>query len=232
MDLNLQHEHPWKVPVERAVQIQEELRAHVLIQRLPAGKVQRIAGADNSFFGDKAMAAVVVLDYATLDTVDQATAEAPVTFPYIPGLLSFREAPAILAAPARLDSHPDVLMIDGHGLAHPRRFGIACHIGVLIGRPTIGCAKSLLTGKAGRLDQSPGSTAEITHRGEVLGVAIRTRQNAKPVYVSAGYRVDLPSAMRVVLECGQGYRLPEPTRRAHQLATEIRRGKKASWAFS
>lgn len=164
----------------------------------------------------------MVLDYRTLDKVEQASVERPLDFPYIPGLLSFREAPAYLEVLARLNTVPDVLIIDGHGLAHPRRFGIACHLGVLLDLPTIGCAKSILVGEVAPLDKPKGSTAEIKKNDEVLGLALRTRENVKPVYISVGHRVDLPSAIRITLASGKGYRLPEPARQAHLLTQKIK----------
>ena len=179
-----------------------------------------MGGIDASIAGDKIIAAVVVLDYATQQPVEQEIIITPVTFPYIPGLLSFREAPGILAVLARLRELPDVLIIDGHGLAHPRRFGIAAHLGVLLDVPTIGCAKSRLIGQHWLLGEEPGSTAELVVNDEVVGLAVRTRHLVKPVYVSIGHRVDLPSALHIVLACGRGYRLPEPTRLAHQLAAQ------------
>lgn len=188
------------------------------LQPLPDEGLRRVGGVDAGFTADKVYAAVVVLDYATLQPVEQATAAAPLTFPYIPGLLSFREAPGILAALARLNSLPDVLIVDGQGIAHPRRFGIACHLGVLLDLPAIGCAKSVLVGRVGSLGEAPGSTAEMAAGDEVLGIAVRTRRGVKPVYVSAGHRVDLAAAVRIVLSCTRGYRLPEPTRLAHRLA--------------
>ena len=140
----------------------------------------------------------------------------PLAFPYIPGLLSFREAPAILAALAQLERLPDVLIIDGHGIAHPRRFGIACHLGVLLDMPVIGCAKSILVGRVAQLGEAAGSTASLVDKDECVGMALRTRAGVKPVFVTVGNRVNLETAVCFVLSCGRGYRLPEPTRLAHQ----------------
>jgi deoxyribonuclease V len=167
-------------------------------------------------------AAVVLLVYPSLEPVEQVTTQFPLSFPYVPGLLSFREAPAILAALEQLGTSPDVLLVDGHGYAHPRRFGLACHLGVWLDIPSIGCAKSILVGEQAPLDETAGSSAEMLDDGEVIGLAVRTRQKVKPVYVSIGHRVDLDSAMRIVLVCRRGYRLPEPARLAHQLATKAR----------
>ena len=222
MNFPLHHPHSWNLTPGEAIQLQGELRAHTKVQPLPDEDIHTIAGLDASFSRNRIFAAAVVLDYRTLDKVEQASVERPLDFPYIPGLLSFREAPAYLEVLARLNSVPDVLIIDGHGLAHPRRFGIACHLGVLLDLPTIGCAKSILVGEAARLDKPKGSTAEIKKNDEVLGLALCTRENVKPVYISVGHRVDLPSAIRITLASGKGYRLPEPARQAHLLTQRIK----------
>jgi deoxyribonuclease V len=220
--LPLHHQHAWDLSPEEAQQVQQSLRGEVRVEPLGLDQVRRVAGIDAGFGEDRVYAAAVLLDFPGLRVVEQAVAAAPLLFPYIPGLLSFREAPAMLAALAQLNQLPDVLMVDGHGLAHPRRFGIACHLGVLLDLPAIGCAKSILVGRAGPLDEAVGSTAGLAAGGELLGQAIRTRQNVKPVYISVGHRVDLPSAVRIALACARGYRLPEPTRLAHNLVTQHR----------
>lgn len=222
MTLRLHHEHPWEVSPQEAIKIQEELRAQQLTQPLPKSEIRHLGGVDTTFYDGQVIAAAVVLSFPKLEKVEQATAVVPITFPYIPGLLSFREAPAILASLGKLENLPDVLLVDGHGMAHPRRFGIASHIGVLLDIPTIGCAKSLLVGKHDPLAGSVGSCAEVHHDDEIIGVALRTRRRVKPLYVSVGHKIDLQSAARVVLACSSGYRLPEPSRRAHNLAAQER----------
>jgi deoxyribonuclease V len=222
LKLYLHHPRPWDLTPREAIQLQQELRAQIRIQPLFDEDICTIGGVDASFGKQKIYAAAVVLDYHSLEKVDQASAERPLTFPYIPGLLSFRETPACLEALARLNALPDVLLVDGHGLAHPRRFGIACHLGILLDLPAIGCAKSILVGKAGSLDKLRGSTAEIKLDGEVLGLALRTRDDVKPVYISVGHQVDLPSAARIALVSGKGYRLPEPARQAHLFTQRIK----------
>ncbi len=224
MPLRLQHEHPWDLSPKEARRLQEQLRTYISIEALPEERIQTVGGVDASFSKSRLYAAAVVLDYANLEPIDQARVSAPLTFPYIPGLLSFREAPAILAALARLNSLPDVLIVDGHGYAHPRRFGVACHLGVLLDLPTIGLAKSILVGQVTPLGEAEGSRAEILEGKQVLGLALRTRAHVKPVYVSIGHRVDLPSAARVVLNCSTGYRLPQPARLAHHLASRKKLG--------
>jgi deoxyribonuclease V len=222
LKLTLHNSHSWDLSPREARQLQQELRTQIRVQPLHDESIRTIGGVDASFDKQKIYAAAVVLDYHSLEKVEQASAEEPLIFPYIPGLLSFRETPAYLEALAQLNALPDVLMVDGHGVAHPRRFGIACHLGVLLDLPAIGCAKSILLGEADPLDESRGSTAEIKLDGEVLGLALRTRDNVKPVYVSVGHRVDLPSAARIALASGRGYRLPEPARQAHLLTQSIK----------
>lgn len=231
MKLQLHGEHAWNLSPEEAVQAQQRLRQHVVVQALPERKLRRVGGVDVSFDGQRAWGAVVTLDYATQRPLEWSVVEVPLTFPYIPGLLSFREAPAILAAMARLNALPDVFIVDGQGLAHPRRFGIASHLGVLLDVPTIGCAKSILVGKHRPLGEEGGSMTELVSEGEVLGMALRMKSKVAPVYVSIGHRVDLPSAVRIVMACGRGYRLPEPIRLAHRLATSAKKQPPAPTLF-
>ena len=161
----------------------------------------------------------MVLSYPDLEVAEVGAVERTVDFPYVPGLLSFRESPVILAAYGKLKVAPDLILVDGQGIAHPRRFGIASHLGVLLGVPTVGCAKSLLCGAHGPLAAARGSTSEIEHEGEVIGMAVRTRDGVRPVYVSIGHMVNLAAAVSWVSSCCRGYRLPEPTRLAHQAAS-------------
>ena len=218
MKLVLHYAHPWDLSPGQAIRLQETLRAHVVVEPVHF-PLDRIAGADVSFRDGLARAAVVVLDYATLQPIEQSVVETRVSFPYVPGLLAFREAPAVLAALERLHAAPDLFMVDGHGLAHPRRFGLACHLGVLLDWPVIGCGKSVLVGRHLPPQDNPGSVTDLVDNGEVVGATVRTRKGATPVIVSIGHRVDLASAIRVVLDCARGYRLPEPARLAHRLAS-------------
>ena len=185
------------------------------------GTVRTVAGLDVGPEGDGSVmrAAVAVLSFPDLMTADQVVARRPASFPYIPGLLSFREIPALLDALARLGALPDLLLCDGQGLAHPRRFGLACHLGVLTGIPSIGVAKSLLVGEHGPLPHARGSWRPLVHKGEVVGAALRTRTGVAPVYVSIGHKVALATAIDYVLACAPNYRLPETTRAAHRLAS-------------
>lgn len=218
--MNIRHIHPWDVAAAEAIAIQRRLASQVSHQNGIPPVVQRIAGADLSA-PDKegyVQCAVVVLDFPSLQLVEIVTARGKPSFPYVTGLLSFREAPLVLEALERLAHPPDLLLADGQGLAHPRRFGLACHLGLLTGLPTIGCAKSLLVGVHGLLPLEKGASASLHHKGEVVGAALRTRHNVRPLYVSIGHKVDLPSAMHWVLACCTRYRVPEPTRLAHVAA--------------
>jgi deoxyribonuclease V len=160
--------------------------------------------------------------HSTFEIVETATVVDRARFPYVPGLLSFREAPVLLKCFRKLRCTPDVVMIDGHGLAHPRRFGIACHIGWLLNVPTIGCGKSILVGEYKRLQRCRGATAALIHKGEAVGCAVRTRTGVQPVYISIGHRIDLPTAVRLTLRCAPRFRIPEPTRQAHLLVNQLR----------
>lgn len=200
--------------------IQAELRARVeTVDRLP--EIRHVAGVDAGFEagGQVIRAAVAVLSYPDLQPVDRALARLPTRFPYVPGLLSFRELPAVLAAIEGLRVLPDVYLCDGQGLAHPRRFGIACHLGVLLDAPSIGVAKTRLIGCHAEPPQEKGGWTPLMDGEEVIGAVLRTRTGVKPVYVSIGHRLSLSTAVRLVLGCTPRYRLPETTRRAHRLAS-------------
>jgi deoxyribonuclease V len=218
--------HRWDVSPTEAVEIQRQLRDRVVPHAPPGFAPRLVAGADVSVarFATTGYAGIVVLDHDTRATVAEAGARVELTFPYVPGLLSFRELPALMHAWERLTVRPDVLIFDGVGYAHPRRFGIACHGGVLLDLPTIGCAKSILVGRHEPLDEAAGAQAPLVHRGEVVGMAVRLRARVQPVYVSIGHRMDLPTAVAVVRAMSSGLRLPETTRRAHALVNALRRG--------
>lgn len=212
--------HPWDVTPAQARAIQVEGRGRVIAEdRL--GDVRRVAGIDVGFEQDGAIsrAAVAVLDFPELRLVESAVARLPTRFPYVPGLLSFREIPAALEALGRLSAPPDLLLCDGQGYAHPRRFGLACHLGVLTGLPSIGVAKSRLIGTHGPLPDEKGAWVPLLDGDETIGAVLRTRGGVAPVYVSVGHRVSLPTAVRWVLACTTRFRLPETTRQAHRLAS-------------
>lgn len=216
--LTLHHAHAWDVSPTEAVAIQKRLAPLVREEPLAPGW-RTIAGLDVSVRGDRVRAAIVVLDLAAGGrVVDQAIWEGPVAFPYVPGLLSFREVPALIPALEQLRALPDVLMLDAQGRAHPRRFGLACHLGVLLDRPALGVAKTLFVGSHGDLGEEKGSAAPLVHRGETVGVALRTRTRVKPVYVSVGHRITLDEASGLALSLAPKYKIPEPTRLAHTLS--------------
>ncbi len=215
--MKIVHPHPWRVSAAEAIRIQEELRGRV-VARDDFGTIRNVAGVDISVVGDEARAAVVVLRYPGLEPLEQRRVEGPVAFPYVPGLLAFREIPAILKALDKVRSGIDLIVADAQGLAHPRRFGLACHLGVILDKPAIGCAKSRLCGRHAEPGGKAGSWAPLRDGGEVIGAAVRTRDAVNVMYVSVGHRVSLDSAVRIVLKCGAGYRMPEPTRLAHRAA--------------
>jgi len=165
---------------------------------------------------------VVVWDVKEQEIVEQHVVRQPLRFPYVPGLLSFREGPVVMAALRKVRCSPDAFLFDGQGLAHPRRFGLACHMGVLIDRPSLGCAKSLLIGEHETLDEHAGSTARLIHKGDCIGMAVRTREKVKPMYISVGHRLSLSEAVRITLLACSGFRMPEPTRLADKLVSKSR----------
>jgi deoxyribonuclease V len=222
--MNVRRLHRWDVPPAEATRIQQVLRRRLNVKDY-RGAIDTVAGLDVSY--DKrsstVYAAVIVIHLKDRQILETATAVSQATFPYIPGLLSFREAPAVLKAFKQLHHRPDCLLCDGQGIAHPRRFGLACHLGLLLDLPSIGCAKSLLVGKYREPAQHRGSSQILYDKGEQLGIILRTRDGVEPVYVSPGYRMSFDRARKVVLRASGGYRLPEPTRQAHLLVNALRR---------
>ena len=215
--------HRWSVTPRRARVLQEELAP--LIRR--TGKVPElrlVAGTDLAFSrdGTQCVAGVVVWDLHACEVIEEHCAWRPVSFPYVPGLLSFREAPALLAALRKLECRPDAFLFDGQGIAHPRRVGLASHVGLILDRPSVGCAKSRLIGDYVEPGSTRGSTSPLTHQGETIGAVVRTRDRVKPIFVSIGHRVSLQTAVALTLACGAGYRLPEPTRLADQRVARAR----------
>jgi deoxyribonuclease V len=190
--------------------------------------VETIAGADISFnkFSETIYAGIVVLRLPALEVVEEVCIVSETRFPYVPGLLSFRESPAVLEAWEKLKTEPDAVMFDGQGIAHPRRVGIASHVGLLINRPTLGCAKSVLVGKYEEPPLERGAWTELIDKGEVVGAALRTKSKVQPIFVSPGHLIDLEDAIRLTLASDGGYRQPEPTRRAHHLVNALRRGER------
>jgi deoxyribonuclease V len=208
--------------------LQDRLRSRIVLSPPDDLHIETVAGLDLSMDRgcDVGYAGISVLDARTLEPVDEVAVRAPLRFPYVPGLLSFRELPALLAAWRELRVKPDLLVFDGQGTAHPRRFGLACHGGLLFDTPSIGCAKSLLVGRHGPLGEERGARAELVHHGEVIGMAVRTRARVNPLYVSPGHRIDLQTAVEWVLRLAARFREPETTRRSHRLVNELRRADK------
>jgi deoxyribonuclease V len=224
--MKLREMHAWDLTPKAAAMLQLELRRRVRLHP-PAGfRARMVAGADVSCnrFSRTMFAAVVVVRLPDLEPVETRTAVCEAVFPYVPGLLAFREIPAVAEVFARLRRRPDAVMFDGHGMAHPRRMGLATHAGLILNCPTLGCAKSLLVGEPeGKLSARAGAWSPLTHQGETVGAALRTRDGVKPVYVSPGHLMDLETAVNLTLACCAGYRLPEPTRLAHIAANALRR---------
>ena len=211
--------HSWQMSVAQAIELQLEL-AKKVVARGEKIHPQFIAGVDISSPNAQGIArgAVIVLRYPELIPIEVKVVEGKVDFPYVPGLLSFRESPLILSACEQVRNNPDLIMVDGQGVAHPRRFGLASHLGLFFDLPTIGCAKSLLCGEHKPVGEEPGSYAELLDEGEIIGAALRTKFGMKPLYVSVGHKIDLGSALEWVMKCCRGYRIPEPTRLAHLAA--------------
>jgi deoxyribonuclease V len=209
--------HPWVVSPEQAKEIQRSLRQHVVTLPLD-NQPEIVAGVDVSVRDERTRSAVVLLSFPELEPLEAATAERPAEFPYIPGLLAFREGPVVLEALKKLTRRPDVLIFDAQGSAHPRRMGLATHLGVLLDMPSVGCAKSRLCGEYTEPDAKRGSWTRLWDDNGVIGAVVRTRDNVKPVFVSVGHRVSLHRAVELVLDCAPNYRLPETTRWAHRVA--------------
>lgn len=224
--MKVRRPHDRDVEPSEARRLQERLRERRLDRTPPGFEPRVVAGADVSVGrgDDEGWGGIVVVDLVTWETVDRAWARGPGPFPYVPGLLSFRELPFLAPAWERLETAPDAVLFDGHGYAHPRRFGLACHGGLLFDVPSVGCAKSVLVGEHEPLADERGSVSNLVHEGEVVGRAVRTRADVRPVYVSVGHRMDLATAVEVVLASAPRYRVPEPIRRADRLVGRLRRG--------
>lgn len=219
--------HAWDLQPADAIALQKELQSQLVIQPLE-GKPRLIAGADLSFDkgSDTVYAGIVVLSLPDLKIIESKGLQTTAPFPYVPGLLSFRESPAILQVWEMLEQKPDLLVTDGQGTAHPRGFGVACHLGLWLDVPTIGCAKTLLCGKFDELAPERGAHQPMVYKNEVVGAALRTKTRVNPVYVSPGHLTNLADSMDVLLQCDGGYRIPEPTRQAHLFVNRLRLGEK------
>lgn len=213
-------QHPWELTIEEAGALQKRL-SQLVVEIDQLDGIGFVAGVDLSGVrsGGNATAAAVLLSFPDLRPVEESRVQGPLRFPYVPGFLSFREAPLMVDALRCLRTEPDLILVDGQGRAHPRRLGIASHLGLSLDKPTIGCAKSRLVGDYGELADEPGATSPLIHGGEIVGVALRTRRGAKPIFVSVGHRVSLPTAVELVIRCTlPDQRIPEPIRLAHVVA--------------
>ena len=210
-----------------AVELQKSLRERVTLKPLDH-EIETVAGADISFnkYEPTLYAGIVVLRLPSLEVLEEVGVVSETKFPYVPGLLSFRESPPVLEAWSKLKCEPDAVMFDGQGIAHPRRVGIASHVGLIIERPTLGCAKSVLVGKYEEPPPERGAWTPLVDKGETIGAAVRTKDRVNPIYVSPGHLIDLAGAIELTLKCNGGYRQPEPTRRAHLLVNALRRGER------
>ncbi|HEU0028481.1 MAG TPA: deoxyribonuclease V [Ktedonobacterales bacterium] len=220
--------HPWGMPAAEAIALQRRLAPLVAAAPpIALENVRVVAGVDVSYDDTvgEAYAAVVVYSYPALERLAETALTRPCAFPYVPGLLSFREAPVAVEALAALSTRPDLLLCDGQGIAHPRRFGLACHLGALTGLPSVGCAKSRLVGSCDEPGRAMGDHTPLRAGGDVIGAVLRTRPSARPLFISPGYRVTLEQALEVTLRCLRGRRLPEPTRAADSLAAATRRAR-------
>lgn len=219
MPITIHEWHRWDLTPTEAIALQRALAPQIDTSTpLPFDELHLVGGIDVSVKGNVSRAAIVVLTYPALDVIERVTASLPTPFPYIPGLLSFREGAVILDALRQLERTPDVFIVDGQGIAHPRRIGIAAHIGLWIDVPTVGCGKTRLTGTYEPVPPEKGARSPLIDRGAVIGAALRTRANVKPVFISVGNHATLDTACELVLRCTTRYRLPEPIRAAHEAA--------------
>jgi deoxyribonuclease V len=214
--------HSWNVSADEAIQIQENLRSRIIL-KTDFSKVRTIGGGDVAYSKKRNLlfGAIVVLSFPQMDTLDIAKAYGMVRFPYIPGLFSFREGPILIKTFQRLKTKPDVMLYDGQGIAHPREFGLASHMGLWLDLPSVGCAKTPLVDEFTSPGSSKGSFELIRRKGKEVGVVLRTKDNVKPLFVSPGHRIDLPTSIQLILESCQGFRIPEPLRQAHHVSREI-----------
>lgn len=219
--MKYQNLHSWEVSPSEAIQLQKELKKKISLKK-SFNNVKIVAGADVSYYKNKMIAGIVILKFPHLEIIEKKSSVSSVNFPYIPGLLTFREGPSLLEAFKKIKITPDVILFDGQGIAHPRRMGIATHLGLFLDRPTIGCAKSRLSGKYALVGEKKGDYALLKEGEEILGAVLRTRKKVKPIFVSPGHKIDLPNSMEIVLKCIVKYRLPLPVREAHIFVNQIR----------
>jgi deoxyribonuclease V len=222
--LKINRLNSWDLTPKEAIALQKELQ-HLVIVQNGFKKIETIAGADMAIDDKKGVgfAGVVVYSFPDLKEIERAHSVQPIKFPYVPGLLSFREAPILCSAFEELKTAPDMVMIDGQGIAHPRSMGIACHMGLCLGIPTIGCAKSRLVGEHDEPGRNVGDFRPLIFEGKVVGAVLRTRKDVKPLYISPGHMIDLETAVKITLACLDGTRIPKPTREADRFVAALKR---------
>ena len=213
--------HSWEVSPQEAIKIQKDLKSNISLKK-SFSKIDKIAGADVSYYKNKMIAGVIIFEFPNLKTIERQSFISPVNFPYIPGLLTFREGPSLLSAFKKVKNEPDIILFDGQGIAHPRRMGIATHLGLFLDKPTIGCAKSRLSGEYTSIGDEKGDYVLLKEDKEILGVVLRTRKRVKPIFVSPGHKIDLPNSIEITLKCTGKYRVPIPVRDAHIFVNQIR----------
>lgn len=216
--------HSWNLSPKEAIALQKELAKHIVLHDSVPVAPRVVAGVDVSYakIAKQFHAAVVLLDYDSMEILETAAASGDVNFPYVPGLLSFRELPILLQAFRKLKTVPNVILVDAQGIAHPRRLGLASHLGLWLDLPTIGCAKSRLCGECEEPAPEKGAWTSLRDGGETIGRLLRTKNRVRPLYISPGHKIDCRRSAEIVLQCGRGYRLPEPTRQAHLLSNRLR----------
>lgn len=213
--------HSWEVTPEEAIQLQKELQKKISLKK-SLNKIKKVAGADVSYYQNKMIAGVIIFEFPNLKVIERQSFISPVNFPYIPGLLTFREGPILLEAFKRIKIEPDIILFDGQGIAHPRRMGIATHLGLFLDKPTIGCAKSKLSGNYNALGEEKGCYSLLREGEEITGAVVRTRKKVKPIFVSPGHKIDLPNSIEIVLKCTDKYKLPVPVREAHLFVNQLK----------
>ena len=213
--------HSWEVSPQEAIKIQKDLKSNISLKK-SFSKIDKIAGADVSYYQNKMIAGVIIFEFPNLKIIERKSFISPVNFPYIPGFLTFREGPSLLETFKKIKNEPDVILFDGQGIAHPRRMGIASHLGLFLNKPTIGCAKSRLSGEYIPVGEEKGDYALLKEGEEVLGAVLRTRRKVKPIFISPGHKIDLSNSIEIVLKCTEKYKLPVPVREAHIFVNQIR----------
>ncbi len=213
--------HSWKIKPGEAIQLQKELKKKIYLKK-SFNKIKKVAGADVSYYKNKMIAGVVIFEFPNFKIIERQSFISPVNFPYIPGLLTFREGPSLLAAFKKIKNEPDIILFDGQGIAHPRRMGIATHLGLFLDKPTIGCAKSKLSGNYKDLGEEKGNYSFLREGNEVIGAVLRTRKKVKPIFVSPGHKIDLHNSIEIVLKCTDKYKLPVPVREAHLFVNQLK----------